>query len=427
MIDLPKLAHPIEQRTLDNGLRVVLHPERSLPLIAINLWYHVGSKNERPGRSGFAHLFEHMLFQGSQHVGTNDHFRFVQQAGGVANGSTAGDRTNYYETLPSQFLELGLWLESDRMGYLLPAMTEEKFENQRSVVMNERRQRVDNQPYGRAFERLFELLYAEPHPYHWPVIGYMDDIAAATLEEIEEFFRTHYVPNNAVLTLAGDFEPAAAYEAIKCYFGEIERGGELEPVRADLEPLAGEIREVQYDRVELARIYMAFHAPSLLSDDWPTASLLASALTGGKSSPLYQDLAYEQQLVQDVSALVFPTEIAGAFAIVATAKPGVAIERVEAALSAHLERAATEPLPDAELERARNRFLTSYFEQLQNLENRADLLSRMTTYHDDPGRIDTEADRYVGLTAADLHEFAAGSLLPDRRVVLHVVPDRTDR
>src|SRR5262245_59109840 len=213
-----------ERHTLDNGLQVVLHRDPSLPLVTINLWYHVGSKNERPGRTGFAHLFEHMLFQGSQHVGTNDHFRFVQQIGGVANGSTWYDRTNYYETLPGHHLDLGLWLESDRMGFLLPAITEQNLENQRFVVMNERRQRVDNQPYGRAGERLHELLFPPDHPYHWPVIGFMEDIAAATLPEVREFFRTYYAPNNAVLTLAGDIEPERALAAVARYFGEIPSG-----------------------------------------------------------------------------------------------------------------------------------------------------------------------------------------------------------
>jgi len=203
---------PFESHRLDNGLRVILHRDTRLPLVAINLWYHVGSRNERPGKTGFAHLFEHMLFQGSAHVGTNDHFRWIQQVGGVANGSTWYDRTNYYETLPSHALDLGLWLESDRMGFLLDALTPEKLETQRSVVMNERRQRVDNQPYGRALERLHELLYAPDHPYSWPVIGYLDDIARATLDDVAAFFSAWYAPGNAVLTLAGDFESAAALE-----------------------------------------------------------------------------------------------------------------------------------------------------------------------------------------------------------------------
>ncbi len=419
----PRIALPIERRTLDNGLRVVLHPDRSVPLVAINVWYHVGSKNERPGRTGFAHLFEHMLFQGSQNVGTNDHFRHVQQVGGVANGSTAWDRTNYFETLPSHCLDLGLWLESDRMGYFLPALTSEKLENQREVVMNERRQRVDNQPYGRAFERLHELLYDEPHPYRWPIIGYMDDIAAATLEEIEAFFRRYYVPNNAVLTIAGDFDIDDAASAVERYFGEIGRGNDVAPVATDLAPLPGERREVLGDDVELSRVYIAYHAPPGVADEWYAGDLLATVLTGGKSSPLYLDLAHDRRLVQDVQAMVLSTEIASTFLVVATAQPGVEIERVEAAVSEHLAHAAAAPLPEAELERARNRFLTGYLDQLQNLEDRADLLSRLTTYHDDPGRIDSELDRYLKLGASDLERFASEHLRTDRRVVLTVEPE----
>ncbi|HVR99248.1 MAG TPA: pitrilysin family protein, partial [Thermoanaerobaculia bacterium] len=247
---------PFERHSLPNGLRVVLHPDSSLPLVTVNLWYHVGSKNERPGRTGFAHLFEHMLFQGSQHVGTNEHFRHVQQVGGVANGSTWYDRTNYYETLPASHLDLGLWLEADRMGWLLPAMTAEKLEMQRQVVMNERRQRIENQPYGLAGERLRELLYPPDHPYHWPVIGYMDDIAAATLDEVQAFFRTYYAPNNAVLTLAGDFDPEDALRKVEAWFGEIPAGPPVPPVSAPLAPLGGERREVIEDDVRLPRIYI---------------------------------------------------------------------------------------------------------------------------------------------------------------------------
>ncbi len=422
MIDLPRPNHPLELRTLDNGLRVVLHPDRSLPLVAVNLWYHVGSKNEPAERSGLAHLFEHMLFQGSQHVGTNDHFRYVQQVGGVANGSTSFDRTNYYETLPSHCLELGLWLESDRMGFLLPAMTAEKLETQREVVMNERRQRVDNQPYGRAFERLHELVYGDSHPYGRPIIGYMDHIEAATLEEMETFFRSYYLPNNAVLTLAGDFDVDAAFAAVERYFGGIERGPRVERGRAPLEPIDGERRDVLEDHVELARVYMGYRAPGVVADGWRTADLFAAAWAHGKSSPLYRDLAHDRQLVQDVVAWVLPTEIAATFVVVATARPGVDIERVEAALAEHLDRAATEPLAGVELERARLRFETSYLDRLQTLEHRAETLSRMTTYHDEPERIDSEIDRYRGLTADHLVEFAAGSLRPEQRSLLRVVP-----
>jgi predicted Zn-dependent peptidase len=412
---------PIEEHTLDNGLRVVLQPDATLPLVAINLWYHVGSKNEHPGRTGFAHLFEHMLFQGSEHVGTNDHFRYVQQVGGVANGSTWYDRTNYYETLPANQMELGLWLEADRMGCLLPALDESKLENQREVVMNERRQRVDNQPYGRAMERVHELLYPPEHPYHWPVIGYMEDIEAATLEEVEEFFRTYYVPDNAVLSLVGDVEPAAALAAIDRYFGEFQRGGGLDRVTAEPVALSSERREVLHDDVQLSRVYMAFPAPAYGEPEWFAADLLSSVLAGGKSNPLYKDLVYTRELAQDVTAFVLPLEIGSTFMVVATAKPDIDPRELEEIINEHLARTADGPPPE-ELERARNLLVTAHHDGLQAIEQRADLLSLYTTYFSDPSRIDTEMESYEKLTSQDLASFGRTRLRPDNRVVLHVVP-----
>jgi len=419
---------PFTRHTLGNGLRVVLHPDRSLPLVAVNLWYHVGSKNERPGRTGFAHLFEHMLFQGSEHVGTNDHFRYVQQVGGVANGSTWYDRTNYYEALPAHQLDLGLWLESDRMGFLLPAITAENLETQRQVVMNERRQRIENQPYGLAGERLRELLYPPDHPYHWPVIGYMDDIAAATLEEVRAFFRTYYTPNNAVLTLAGDFEPGAALERVDAWFGDIPAGPPLPPLPAtvsDPPPLpaaAGDRRALLEDDVRLARVYLACRIPPFGQRPWYAADLLAGVLATGKSSRLYRDLVYERQIAQDVSAYVNPFEAVGDFMMVATVRPGVEPAAVEAALGDHLARAAAAPPSEEELAGARSRALTDYWSALELLANRADGFSQFTTYFDDPARLAGEADRYLSVGAGELQELAAGFLGPEARVVVTVVP-----
>ncbi|MCH9648992.1 MAG: insulinase family protein [Deltaproteobacteria bacterium] len=412
----------VERHTLDNGLKVNLHRDTSLPLVTLNLWYHVGSKNERPGRTGFAHLFEHMLFQGSEHVDTNDHFRYIQQVGGVVNGSTWYDRTNYYETLPSQHLDLGLWLESDRMGFLLPAITQEKLENQRSVVMNERRQRVDNRPYGRAYERLHEMLFPELHPYHWPVIGYMEDIAAATLEDVQSFFSTYYAPNNAVLTVAGDFETEKALESIRSYFEPIPAAAPIAAVEAELPPMTGEQREVIEDDIQLPRIYLGFRAPAYGERLWYAADLLTRALAGGKSSPLYEDLVYRRQIAQDVSAHVFPTEIAATCYFVATCKPGVEPAELEKALFEHLARAASEPLTDAELDRPRNQILSGYYQSLQPLDRRADLLSEFTTYFDDPGRVRLEPENYLRLEAEDLKTYASTFLKPDQRVVLTFVP-----
>ncbi len=419
-------THPLqlehELHTLANGLRVVLHRDNSLPLVAVNLWYHVGSKNERPGRTGFAHLFEHMLFQGSENVGTNGHFRYIQQVGGSANGSTWYDRTNYYETLPSHNLRLGLWLESDRMGYLLPAITQEKLNMQRSVVINERRQRIDNRPYGIAYERLNELLYPADHPYHWPVIGYVEDLEAATLEDVQDFFRTHYSPANAVLTLAGDFETAAALEEVERFFGPIPGVEPPPPVIPPLHPLGGEQREVIEDAIQLPRIYMGFRAPAFGEPLWYAADLLSTALAGGKASPMYQDLVYDRQIAQDVSCFILPLEAVATFFIVATCSPGVEPSVLEAALQAHIDRAMEKPLAEEDLRRARNKVLTGLFRELQTLDSKADLFSELTTYFNDPGRLRREPEHYDRVTPEAVQRFATRHLQSTDRVVLTFVP-----
>jgi len=421
---MPDINLAFERHTLPNGLRVVLHRDATLPLVTVNLWYHVGSKNERPGRTGFAHLFEHMLFQGSEHIPTHEHFRQVQMVGGVANGSTWYDRTNYYETLPAHHLDLGLWLESDRMGFLLPAITQENLETQRGVVMNERRQRVENQPYGRAGERLHELLYPGDHPYHWPVIGYMEDIAAATLEEVRAFFRTYYTPNNAVLTVAGDIVPEAALERVQAWFGDIPAGPPVPPVSAPLPPL-GERRVVIEDAVRLPRSYFGFRVPAYGHRMWYAADLLAAVLSGGKSSPLYRDLVYDRQIAQDVGVHVSPYEEVATCMGVVTARPGVEVEELEEAFLSHLARAAAAPPHPEDLERARNRVLTELYSGLQKLDTRADLFSQFTTFFDDPGGVAEEADRYQQVTTEDLMELAQTCWTAEQRVAVTVVPRKS--
>ncbi|MEJ2085084.1 MAG: pitrilysin family protein [Acidobacteriota bacterium] len=418
---------PVERFTLDNGLRVVLHRDTSLPLVAINIWYHVGSKNESPGLTGFAHLFEHMLFQGSQHVGTNDHFRWVQQAGGVANGSTWFDRTNYYETLPSNWLDLGLWLESDRMGFLLPAMDLEKLENQRSVVINERRQTVDNQPYGRAFERLHELLYPASHPYHWPVIGYVEDIEAATLEDVTSFFETYYVPNNAVLSVVGDISIDSARSRIEHWFGDIASGAEIRSIEVPAPTIESPKLEIMPDQVELARIYMAYSLPAYGELDWYAADLLSAILSGGKSSLLHEELVYSQQIATDISSFVMPTELSSTFYVVATARPETKPEDLEKAILDRLAAIAASGVSSTALTRSKNKIVTAYRDELQKLDQLADLLSMFTTYFDDPGLVDREVELYSELGSAEISELISTHLQPDRRITLFVVPDSNHR
>ena len=415
-VDFPVLSH-----RLDNGLRVVLAPDRTLPLTAVNLWYHVGSKNERPGRTGFAHLFEHMLFQGSEHVGTNDHFRHLQSIGGVANGSTWYDRTNYYETVPSEQLDLALWLESDRMGFLLPALDQKKLETQREVVTNERRQRVDNQPYGRPYERLFELLVPPDHPYHWPVIGTFEDIAAATLGEVQEFFRSWYAPNNAVITLAGDFAPDDALERVERWFGGLPAGPVPERGSWPLPPLDAPVAETVEDDVRLPRVYLAFRTAPYGTDEWYAASLLSTLLADGKTSPLYRDLVWERQLAQDVACYAYPTEEVGFLLAVATARPGIEPGRLSRALREHLDRAAAPPAPP-DFERARNRTLAALWSDFETLDRRADQLSMHATLFDRPELAWSEPERYAKVTPEELAGFAADRLGPQRSVELTVVP-----
>ncbi len=421
-MSVPASRLQVDRRQLPNGLKVNLHRDPSLPLVAINLWYHVGSKNERPGRTGFAHLFEHMLFQGSQHIDTNGHFQSVQQVGGIVNGSTWYDRTNYYETLPASHLGLGLWLESDRMGFLLPAMTPEKLENQRNVVMNERRQRIDNRPYGIAHERLHELLYPADHPYHWPVIGYMEDIAAATMEDVQSFFRTYYAPNNAVLTLAGDFESESAFRQIEDYFGPIASAPLPDPPRPTLAPMTGERRDEIADEILLSRVYIAFHAPAYGHRLWYAADLLTTALTGGKSSPLYQDLVYRREIAQDISMSLLPTELSSMLYVVATCKPGVSPAILEEAILEHLAEAATRVIPAEHLERARNQVLNSFYRNLQALDRRADAMSEFTVYFDDPEGVNDEARSYLDLSPQDLLDYASKYWLPKQKAVVTFVP-----
>ncbi len=426
MTATPELSY--QSHALPNGLRVVLHPDRSLPLVTVNLWYHVGSKNERPGHTGLAHLFEHMLFQGSAHVPTNGHFRFVQQIGGVANGSTSHDRTNYYETLPSAHLDLGLWLESDRMGFLLPALTQENLDTQRDVVVNERRQRIENQPYGQASERLYALLYPEGHPYRWPVIGTVEDITAATIDGVRAFFRTYYAPNNAVLTIAGDIEPAEALERAAAWFGEIPRGEPIPPVILPTYPGGRPVRpeeerrEVFPDAVLMPRIYLAYTTPPYGSRDWYVGDLLSSLLTAGKSSLLYSDLIYDRQIAQEVGAWVHLGEAAGTFTLVATARPGVSPEEIEARLGGHLEAIAEGKVDAQALERARKRALTDFFGNLQRLDMRADLLARLTTYFGDPGGVGREAEIYQNITAEEISRFVVEHCRPTERASLWIVP-----
>jgi predicted Zn-dependent peptidase len=413
----------LETYELANGLRVVLNEDHSAPLVAVNLWYHVGSKNERVGRTGFAHLFEHMLFSGSKHVGNNEHFRYVQSVGGVLNGTTFFDRTNYFETLPSNYLSLGLWLESDRMGFFLPALTQEKLDIQREVVKEERRQRYDNVPYGTAFERLLNLAYDPDYSYHWPTIGSMEDLQAASLDDIREFFATWYRPDNCTLTLVGDFIPSEAKQLIDQYFGDIAPVGSFPQFTLERQPQNLERRETFPARVQLPRLYRLYHLPKMGTPEWIHADLLTTILSADKASRLERALVHEKQIAQDVAAYVLPTESTGMLLLQATSKEGVPIETIEQAVDEEIARVVSGGITDDELTRAKNRAEIEYAHQVENYDSRADLIGMLATYFADPMILQTWLDPYRTATATDLAEVAKKFLVPENRATSLFVPE----
>jgi zinc protease len=416
---------PLEEHRLDNGLRVVLSRDTAAPIVAVNLWYHVGSKHERPGKTGFAHLFEHMMFQGSAHVSKAEHMRLIQEAGGTLNASTWLDRTNYFETLPSHELDLALWLESDRLAGLLPAMTQEKLDNQRDVVKNERRQAVDNQPYGDWDERLMALVYPPEHPYHHSTIGSMEDLSAASLDDVREFFATYYCPNNAVLTIAGDFDREAALASVERYFGPIPANAALpEQPAMDLPPLLGrEVRETRVDQVPLPRVYLAYRVPPFGTDAFDALEVAGDLLAAGRASRLYRSLVRELRLAQDVTAFVFPI-VGGAamFALWATARPEVAVERLEAVVLDEVERLAADGPSPAELERVRNLYRARIESSLERVGERADRIGMYACLFADAARINDEVPRYVGVDDERVRAGIGRYLVASNRVVLTYVP-----
>jgi predicted Zn-dependent peptidase len=403
---------------------VVLSRDPGVPVVAVNLWYRVGSRDERPGRTGFAHLFEHMMFQGSENVPETAHFAHIEQAGGSLNGSTWLDRTNYFETLPANYLELGLWLESDRLGWLLGAMTQEKLDNQRDVVKNERRWRVDNQPYGDWDERLQTMVYPEDHPYHHSVIGSMEDLDAASLEDVETFFRTYYRPSNAVLTLCGDFDEERALELVRKWFGEIPAGDPVPkiPGRTDIPTVLEEpVRTVVEQDISLARVYKAYRIPPYGGDDWNAAGVAAHVLAYGQAARLNRRLVRERRLAQDVVAFAFPIVVGAAmFVVWATARPGVDPAELEAALDEEI--AALSQVSEEEVTRAVRLIEASQLDELQRVDERADQLSMFTCLFDDPGRINTELDRLRAVTAADVRALAQRHLAADHSATIVYVP-----
>jgi zinc protease len=421
---------PFARRTLGNGLDVLVHEDRNCPIVAVNVWYHVGSKNEKPGRTGFAHLFEHLMFEGSAHY-DRGYFHPLQQAGASLNGSTNADRTNYWEVVPSNALELALWMESDRMGYLLPALTDAKFENQREVVLNERRQNYENRPYGLAGMAIVAALYPPNHPYHWLTIGEAADIREARIDDVREFFRTYYRPRNASLSIAGDVSAADALRLADDYFGEIEPGEEPPPVVCDsLSRPAGDARLVLEDRVELPRLYLAWHSPALFSAADAELDLVAEVLASGKSSRLYRSLVFEQRLATEVVASQNSRELGSFFQIVATAAPGRTLADLEEAITREIGAFIEHGPTGVEMERCQAQAEAQFVYRLQTVGGfggKGDQLNAYNVFLQNPAYFERDLARYRGATAAGLQEAAARWLQPDTRVTLSVVPrGRTD-
>lgn len=418
------LTIPVERHRLENGLKVVLSPDKTVPVAAVNLWYGVGSRNEPAGKTGFAHLFEHMMFQGSAHVPKNKHFELIEGVGGTLNASTWFDRTNYFDTVPSNDLELALWLESDRMGWMLPAMDQEKLDNQRDVVKNEKRQRYDNQPYGDWDERLQALMYPESHPYHHTVIGSMEDLDAATLDDVASFYSTYYIPNNAVLTVAGDIDADQTLDLVERYFGEIEPGDAIPPLpgNPDLEPRIGTtVRDRVVSEVPLPRVIMAFRIPPYSSADFAVAEVSRALLGMGRASRLYDGLVRERRIAKSVVSYVYPL-LTGAsmFLVWGTGYPDTDLDELENAMSEEISG-----LVDAaqrEVDRAIALTETDLVHTLERVAQRADLLSMFDLYFDDPTRLNTELDRLRDVTVEQIRLFAADMLGTDNCAVLTYEP-----
>jgi zinc protease len=416
---------PFSKHTLPNGLDVLIHEDHALPIVAVNVWYHVGSKNEVPGRTGFAHLFEHLMFEGSQHY-DKGYFHPLQEAGAALNGSTNADRTNYWEVVPTNALDLAMWMESDRMGYLLPALTEAKFSNQRDVVLNERRQNYENRPYGLAGMAILSALYPPDHPYHWLTIGESADIRAAHIDDVRAFFQRYYHPGNASLALAGDIDVTTGVALAERYFAEIPGGEKPGKVQVTVPgPPTEDVRLVLEDRVELPRLYLAWHSPALFADGDAELDLVGEVLSSGKTSRLYRALVYEQRIATEVAASQNSRELGSFFQIVATAAPGRTLAEVERAIAREMAAFINRGPTIAELERCLAQAEAHFLFRLQTVGGfggKSDQLNAYNTFLGDPGYFEKDLERYRAATVGQLRQAAATWLQPARRIVLSVVP-----
>ena len=421
----PKIEIPYTQFTLPNGLRVILHEDHTVPMATVNMWYHVGSARELPKRTGFAHLFEHLMFMGSGHVKPGEFDEWLEAAGGDNNGSTETDRTNYWINVPATSRDLALFLESDRMGYLLDTMTPKTVDAQRDVVKNERRQSVENRPYGTADVVLGEMLYPDGHPYHWPVIGYMDDLTAASYEDVVAFFKKYYGPSNASLVVAGDLDPVKTRAMVEKWFSDVKPAPAPEPLTIPGVALSGVQKKTITDRVQLPRIYLAWLTPRHFEPGDATLDVVADILAGGKNSRLYKRLVYDMQIAQDVSAFQQSAALSSQFQVVATARPGHTIAEIEKVIDEEIQKLQNEPPSAHELERSVNQIESSFYNRMERVGGfggKADQLNGYYTVTGDPDFFNEDLARYRALSASDVRAAAQQFLPLGKRVELTVEP-----
>ena len=417
---------PFRQFQLPNGLNVVLHQDKTVPVVAVNVWYHVGSANEKPGRTGFAHLFEHLMFEGSKNVPEGQFDVLLEAAGANNNGSTNNDRTNYVIDLPSNALELALFLESDRMAYLLDAMPPEQVNSQRDVVKNERRQSYENRPYGMASLELDKMLWPANHPYSWPVIGHMEDLTAATQADVQEFFKRYYAPNNASLVIAGDIDLDRTQALVEKWFAEIPRGPAVEPVAPPPAVLTQVRRQTITDQVSLPRLYLGWLTPRLFAPGDATLDLVSSVLSDGKNSRLYKRLVYDDQIAQDVSAFQSSGALGSSFLIVATARRGHTIEELQKAIDEEIDKLRRAPPEAREVQRALNQVEASFYRAMERVGGFGGKADQLNAYYFAGGGPDFFAEdlaRYASLSPADVRAAVIRWLPRDRRIELVVLPE----
>ncbi len=414
----PKL--PVTQYKLPNGLTVLLSQDKRLPVVAVEIRYMVGSSYERKGRSGFAHLFEHLMFQGSQHY-DHEYFTPFEPIGGQVNGSTTQDRTNFFERVPENYLGLALWMESDRMQYLLPTLDQAKLDNQRDVVKNERRQRYENAPYGMAWIYLGRMLFPPGHPYHHSVIGSHADLTAASLSDVKSFFHEYYVPANAVLTVVGDFKTAQVKQLVEKYFGSIPGGKRASLPKVVPAKLTGIVHQTHTDDVKLPRVYLAWHSPPLYKKGDAQLDLLGSVLSDGKTSRLYKPLVYEKKIAKDVNAYQVSMRLGSFFVVQATAAPGVSVDKLSTALLATLKKALATPPTKDELSRAINAYKKSFYQRLEGVVSRGATLATYYQFTGNANYLDKDLARYTQSTPSDVEAAAKRYVDLGRYVRLDIV------